>query len=205
MNAESTARICAALVKAQREFGPVIKDAVNPHFKNDYATLGAAIEAVTGALNRNGIALVQRCTSANGLVCVETVFAHESGETLSAGSLCLPPVKQDPQAYGSAITYARRYSLLAACGLSAEDDDGNATSAPAKPVRKDAGPSADERRWAEAESMLLVDSLATCDADAFKSIRGNIAALYKRAPWLDTDARKLINDAGAAARKRLGL
>ena len=57
-----------------------------------------------------------------------TVFVHESGETLECGILHVPASKQDPQGYGSALTYARRYSLMAACGIAPEDDDGNAGS-----------------------------------------------------------------------------
>jgi hypothetical protein len=63
-------------------------------------------------------------------VIVETVFVHESGETFSAGKLHVPAVKHDAQGYGSALTYARRYSLMAACGIAPEDDDGNAASKP---------------------------------------------------------------------------
>jgi hypothetical protein len=62
------------------------------------------------------------------------VFVHESGEQLSAGILSVPAAKQDPQGYGSALTYARRYSLMAACGIAPEDDDGNAASKPRKPA-----------------------------------------------------------------------
>jgi hypothetical protein len=61
-------------------------------------------------------------------VTVETVFVHESGEMLECGKLHVPAAKHDPQGYGSALTYARRYSLMAACGIAPEDDDGNAGS-----------------------------------------------------------------------------
>jgi len=63
----------------------------------------------------------------NGVV-VETLFIHESGEQISAGKLHVPAAKQDPQGYGSALTYARRYALMAACGIAPEDDDGNAAT-----------------------------------------------------------------------------
>jgi len=59
---------------------------------------------------------------------VETVLIHESGEILECGTLHVPASKQDPQGYGSALTYARRYSLMAACGIAPEDDDGNSAS-----------------------------------------------------------------------------
>ena len=124
-------KIAAALVKAQREFGPALKDKTNPAFRSKYADLGACIEAVIDALNASGIALIQKQHPHDGGVTVETIFLHESGEQFSAGMLSVPAAKQDPQGYGSALTYARRYSLMAACGIAPEDDDGNAGSKPA--------------------------------------------------------------------------
>lgn len=121
-------QIAAALVKSQREFGPALKTSSNPHFKSRYADLSACVEAVIDALNANGIALVQQTHECESGVMVETVFVHESGETYSAGKLHVPAVKHDAQGYGSALTYARRYSLMAACGIAPEDDDGNAAS-----------------------------------------------------------------------------
>jgi hypothetical protein len=79
--------------------------------------------------------LMQHCHESDTGVIVETVFIHESGEIFSAGKLHVPATKHDAQGYGSALTYARRYSLMAACGIAPEDDDGNAASrkAPAVP------------------------------------------------------------------------
>lgn len=118
--------VSAALVKAQQGFAPALKSSTNPHFKSRYADLAACVEAVLDSLNANGIALMQKQHPHDGGVCVETIFVHESGEMLSAGMLTVPASKQDPQGYGSALTYARRYSLMAACGIAPEDDDGNA-------------------------------------------------------------------------------
>lgn len=120
--------ISTALVKAQKEFGPALKTSTNPHFRSRYADLSACVEAVIDALNNNGIALVQKCHESTDGVNVETLLLHESGESLSCGVLHVPASKQDPQGYGSALTYARRYSLMAACGIAPEDDDGNAAS-----------------------------------------------------------------------------
>ncbi len=121
-------KIAAALVKAQKEFGPALKTHTNPAFKTKYANLSACIEAVVDALNNNGIFLTQPSHEVESGVTVETLFVHESGETMSCGKLHVPASKQDPQGYGSALTYARRYSLMAACGIAPEDDDGNAAS-----------------------------------------------------------------------------
>lgn len=131
-------KVAAALVKAQKEFGPALKSSTNPHFKSRYADLAACVEAVIDALNNNGIALTQRVAPCDDGVIVETVFIHESGEIINCGQLHVPASKQDAQGYGSALTYARRYSLMAACGIAPEDDDGNAAtkrpSAPAQPI-----------------------------------------------------------------------
>ena len=130
--------IAAALVKAQSAFGPALKSSQNPHFRSKYADLAACVEAVVDALNNNGIALIQRTLPSENGVTVETVFVHTSGEMLSSGPLHVPASKHDPQGYGSALTYARRYSLMAACGIAPEDDDGHAASKPvayAKPAQ----------------------------------------------------------------------
>ena len=120
--------LATALVKAQKAFGPALKSSTNPHFKSRYADLSACVEAVIEGLNSAGIALIQRTSEDLNGVTVETVFIHESGEMLECGKLHVPASKQDPQGYGSALTYARRYSLMAACGIAPEDDDGNAAS-----------------------------------------------------------------------------
>ena len=129
--------IAAALVKAQREFGPALKTSTNPHFRSKYADLSACVEAVIDALNNNGIYLMQLTDEHEGGVKISTTFIHESGEQLSGGTLFMPASKHDPQGFGSALSYARRYSLMAACGIAPEEDDGNSAKAPApKPVAK---------------------------------------------------------------------
>jgi hypothetical protein len=120
--------IASAFVKAQADFGPALKTNTNPHFKSKYAGLDACVEAVIDALHKHGIGLMQRTLPCESGVTVETVFLHTSGETLSSGPLHVPAQKQDAQGYGSALTYARRYSLMAACGIAPEDDDGNAAA-----------------------------------------------------------------------------
>ena len=123
-------KISAALVKAQKAFGPALKSSTNPHFKSRYADLAACVEAVIDGLNSNDIALIQNTHECQDGVIVETMFIHSSGQMLSAGKLHVPAAKHDPQGYGSALTYARRYSLMAACGIAPEDDDGNAARKP---------------------------------------------------------------------------
>jgi hypothetical protein len=130
--------IASALVKAQKEFGPALKSSTNPAFRSRYADLSACVEAVIDALNNNDIFMMQPTHECDNGVIVETIFIHSSGEQISSGKLHVPATKHDAQGYGSALTYARRYSLMTACGIAPEDDDGNNASkpkaAPAKPV-----------------------------------------------------------------------
>jgi hypothetical protein len=134
--------IASALVKAQKAFGPALKSSTNPHFRNRYADLSACVEAVIDGLNDNGIAMIQKTFEHTDGVVVETVFVHESGEMLEAGRLFVPATKTDAQGFGSALTYARRYSLMAACGIAPEDDDGNHASKPAPAKAAPAAPAA---------------------------------------------------------------
>lgn len=168
-------KIAAAFVRAQRAFGPALKTSSNPHFRSRYADLSACVEAVIDALNENGIALIQKTYECKDGVMVETLFVHESGEVMEGGILHVPAVKHDAQGFGSALTYARRYSLQAACGIAPEDDDGNMASRrpEAKPTTKvDPKQMADHLAAIEAcadmASLKTVynAAYASCDGDA---------------------------------------
>lgn len=150
-------KIAAALVKAQKEFGPALKAKTNPAFRSKYADLGACIEAVIDGLNNNGIMLMQPCHEVEIGVTVETLFIHESGELMSAGKLHVPASKQDPQGYGSALTYARRYALMSACGIAPEDDDGNAATNTRQPARQQPAQQKLTRAQAEEITSLIND------------------------------------------------
>jgi hypothetical protein len=122
---ESIAAIAAALAKAQAQFGPLIKGSSNPFFKSSYADLASVVDVARGPLSEHGLCYVQTTDEAMDGICIETTLMHESGEWLQ-GCLKMPVVKEDPQSYGSTLTYARRYALQAMLGLAAEDDDGEA-------------------------------------------------------------------------------
>jgi hypothetical protein len=112
-----------ALIKARAEFPSIQKDKVNPHFKVSYASLDSVLDAVTPALCKHGLAIVQLMEKGNIL---KTHLFHESGEVLTS-EYELPDI-QDNQKKGAALTYARRYSVCALLSITAdEDDDGNAT------------------------------------------------------------------------------
>jgi hypothetical protein len=119
--------ICA-LSKALVQAIAVMENAPNnPAFKSNYANLESVLAVTKPTLEKHGLAITQFPVFANGVPGVETIVIHESGEWISATGYS-PTIKQDPQAVGSAITYLRRYSLAAVCGLTQEDDDGNAAS-----------------------------------------------------------------------------
>lgn len=169
-------QIAGAFVKAQREFGSALKTSKNPHYKTMYADLAACVEAVIDALNNNGIALMQKTYECNNGVIVETVFIHESGEVIDCGLLHVPASKQDPQGYGSALTYARRYSLLASTGLAPEDDDGMSIVAtsmlPDASKLLESATTIDELKAAYAKGLAMLKSDA--DKKAFIKIKDSI-------------------------------
>ncbi|HXG71306.1 MAG TPA: ERF family protein [Gemmatimonadaceae bacterium] len=119
--------IATALAGAQSEIQNVTKDAKNPHFKSDYATLDAITDMVRPAFAKHGLAVVQIPTYAEGVVTVQTLVTHSSGQWIK-GETSSPISKADPQGIGSACTYLRRYSLAAIAALAQTDDDGNASS-----------------------------------------------------------------------------
>lgn len=121
---ESIAKISAALVKAQSEMGAATKDSKNPFFKSSYADLNAIREATIPVLNAHGITVLQPMTVVDGKQYVETTLLHDSGEYLTSLTEIVAAKANDPQAAGSAQTYARRYGLQAFLCVGAEDDDG---------------------------------------------------------------------------------
>jgi hypothetical protein len=133
---ESIIKISAALLKAQKSMGDAVKGAANPFFRSSYADLNSIREAVTPALNANGITVLQPTTYLDGKAFVETTLLHESGEFLSSLTEIVVSKANDPQAAGSAISYGRRYGLQSFLSVGAVDDDaeaamGRKTSSPA--------------------------------------------------------------------------
>jgi hypothetical protein len=128
---ESIGNLGKALAKAQTQLTNVKVDSQNPHFKSKYASLTAVNETVLPILSANGIAVLQGVSSPDvKCVGVSTTFIHgESGEWWTE-ELFLPPTKVDPQGFGSAITYGRRYLLMAMAGVATDDDDANEASKP---------------------------------------------------------------------------
>lgn len=127
-SSESVKELAAALAKAQASMENASKDTANPFFKSKYANLESVVGVIRPAIEKHGLSFVQVCHDWDAGAKVETIILHESGEWLSCGVMAAPATKADAQGFGSALTYARRYSLSAAFGVATEDDDGNAAS-----------------------------------------------------------------------------
>lgn len=142
---ESIINIAKALVAVQASIKPAIKDSTNPYFNSKYADLSAVWDSIRQPLVENGLSVIQLVNCGEGhTINLETILLHVSGEWIS-GSFNMPYIvtepkedkygkaeqkpKANPQAVGSAITYARRYALAAIVGVVAdEDDDANAAA-----------------------------------------------------------------------------
>lgn len=139
-----TGKLAEALAKAQGQIRGAAKDTTNPHFKSKYADLASVWEACRKPLADNGLSVVQftKIVGDDRQPVLVTRLLHSSGECIE-GDTPLLMGKQDMQALGSAITYARRYGLAAMVGIAPEDDDGNAavarTTEPAVPAKAPAG------------------------------------------------------------------
>lgn len=126
---ESIKNISLALNKAQTSIGAAKKDSSNPFFKSKYADLGSIMEVCKEELNKNGISVLQPVgyqvlDNGQTVQYLETILLHESGEFISESMPITVSKQNDPQAQGSAISYARRYSLQSMLFIPAEDDDG---------------------------------------------------------------------------------
>lgn len=169
---ESVDKLVAALVAAQAEMPHPPKDSqVNAGARQyRYACLATVIDTVKPVLARHGLAVMQAASTGQHGPVLTTTVLHSSGQWLEAGALELPAGKQDAQGWGSALSYARRYSLLAVAGVTAdEDDDGQAASKPATAKKPAAVP---------AEIRARPQSAVALPADG-KELKGRLEA-YER-------------------------
>lgn len=127
-SSESLAGLAKAMVAAQAEIENAVKNATNPHFRNNYADLAEVINTTRPILTKHGLAVIQMPgMDEEGRATVANMILHESGEWITS-TAAAPMQKNDPQGVGSALTYLRRYSLAALCNIAQEDDDGEAAS-----------------------------------------------------------------------------
>jgi hypothetical protein len=179
----------SAFVRAQRKFKKALKKVENTHLKSRYADLAECIDAVIDGLHDEGFGLSQWAESKDNGVFVRTVIFHESGGLLTLGELHMPVTDSRPTAFGSALTYARRYSLMSAFGLAPVDDDGMAAS--------------NNQQFLMPEKE-LVDHLSAIDASTdAESLKATYFAAYEAA-HTDLIAQKKIIAAKDKKKKSLG-
>ena len=169
------AELTKALIKVQRSVNGAKPNKSNPHLKNKYADLASVWDTCRELLAENGLAVMhtfKESPSAETVTCVATLL-HESGEFMTS-SLTMKPGKTTPQEMGSAITYARRYTLAALVGIVVDDDDdANAASRPAK-VSSD--PLKDKKD-------LIRQTLKVYKGDDKQDIINECAAMEQQSGW----------------------
>jgi hypothetical protein len=215
--------VYAALLSARQEFDPVLKDSTNPHFKNKYASFSSVLTAVTTALDKHGLILVQTTkVRENGAAILVTELVHvETGQSLDSEYPLSPGKPNDPQALGACLTYARRYSALTILGVAPEDDDGETASGRGverKKTKATHGDSIEDvrRRIGNCDKREELDRvIAAIGTDMAGMVAKTImVAMFRTAPDLDEvgrlwrsldNERKAVHNADKnAAKARLG-
>lgn len=141
-------KLVAALAAAQGKMGVALKESQNPHLKNKYADLESVVEAVRGPLSEAGLAFTHTTIPGQGVVTIRCYLFHASGQWLSSDWTTDTSKSSGPQAWGSLLTYGRRYTLMAITGIAPGEDDGEAAMgrpptpkaapAPAEPSKTEA-------------------------------------------------------------------
>jgi len=176
---ETIGALAKALAKAQGDIKSAVKDATNPFFKSNYADLPAIVKACKAALAANDIAYIQTTDFLEQETWLETILAHSSGEWVS-GRYPVRPVKNDPQGMGSAITYARRYSLAAMAGVVAENEDDDAEAAQGRnpqqaaihgAKQQDPDVEAGVTNWCNEQKTFLANCETVADVQEWEEIR----------------------------------
>ena len=191
---ETIDKIIPAFIAFQSDMPSVPKDGNNPHFKSKYATLGAITEATRPHLAKHGLGFMQWMSNREGLQLIVTRIMHTSGQWMEDEGYILNPTKNDPQGMGSAVTYARRYTLGASLGIITEDDDdGNRASEPA-PVKKPA-PKPEPAPLQEPDWFNDMGELNDKGKLAAKSLHEGFAwEKIEKHYLIDKHTRKLVND-----------
>lgn len=129
-NHNPPSKVSAAFVAAWSTIRTLGHDASNPHFKNKYTSYDKIMQAIRPILADHNLAIIQPPIIMDTRAALRTVLVHDDGGQLDLGCIAVPVKKDnDPQAFGSAMTYAKRYALCAALGIpTGDDDDGNAAA-----------------------------------------------------------------------------
>jgi hypothetical protein len=193
---ESIDKIIPAFIAFQSDMPSVPKDGNNPHFKSKYATLGAITEATRPHLAKHGLGFMQWMSNREGYQLIVTRIMHTSGQWMEDEGYILNPTKNDPQGMGSAVTYARRYTLGASLGIITEDDDdGNRASEPAPAKKLPPVPKAEPAPLQEPDWFNDMGELNDKGKLAAKSIHEGFEwAKIEKHYLIDKHTRKAVND-----------
>ena len=187
---DGTGKLAEALARAQAAMHPAKMDAKNPFFGFRYATLSSVWGACRDALTANGLAVVQQATASGAQVSVTSRLLHTSGESVDGGTLSLTAKDASPQAVGSALTYARRYSLAALVGVCPdENDDANGA--------QEAEPPAPKKPTASCDT-IVVDQLSQTTGGSGDKTWTRTAVKSRAGAWYSTfdsgDDLQLLRD-----------
>ena len=179
---ESIKELATALAAAQAEIENASKNASNPHFRSRYADLAEVLNTARPVLAKHGLSVAQFPSLEDGIVSLETIMMHASGEWIS-GIASAPIAKLDAQGVGSATTYLRRYSLAAMVGIAQEDEDANVAARPTAPTADDGYYAFEAEHLVPMREAALRGSKALADAFA-----GLPKGAHKTAFWVKHQA-----------------
>lgn len=193
---EAIDQISTALAKAQARISTVGKDAKNPHFKSQYATLAAVREAAIPALNDHGISVLQFPGYLDGRVTLTTRLLHTGGQWIDS-TCSAKSVKDDAQGFGSVVTYLRRYSLAAITGLAQDDDDGEGQRrANQRPLRHQPEP---EKPATEVDISTHLNGFEAAETTAhILAVRKQVRAVFDQLTPEQAEALKVAKESAEA-------
>jgi len=179
-------KILPAILAVQSSVEPIKKDTDNTFFKSKYADLASIWHDIKGLMKEQGLVVAHtaiRAESGADLL-VTRIYHAQSGQFLE--SICpIDPVKKDPQGYGAAMTYMRRYALSGLLGIVTEsDDDGNTASQAEKksdwkPVKPKEAPVKPSKTFTQADYEGVLEKLAKChDQAGLDVIAGDARAVW---------------------------
>lgn len=200
-SSQDISELSNALFNIQNTLPPAIKDAHNKFVGNDYATLNSVMDTCRDALYSHGIWLVQLPCPApvelgTGHIGLETRLTHiTTGQWLSSITV-IPLPKNDPQGMGSAITYARRYSLCAILGIITEDDDGNAALNPDQKQTKQMRGKTQAQKSGHESLKSSSGALPKLDGVSYKNVQTDDGRMCVVATGSTLDKKEMLKAAG---------
>jgi len=179
MNSENINEIATALSKAQAEITHAIESSSNPHFRSNYSKLPEIWDACREPLSKNGLSVTQVIDEKDNKIILITTLMHSSGQYITS-KMPLMISKNDMQGFGSALTYARRYSLSAIVGVasSRDDDDGNCAVSSIYSSTQGHFPAKKEKISIN-QSKEIMQSLEQCDENFKKYVFNKLKSEYK--------------------------